>query len=367
MFKLENTDGFARAGKLKTEHGTIETPFFMPVATKGSVKHISFEELKQTGTQCIISNAFIFYLKPGLEIIEKAGGIHKFINWNQPMFTDSGGFQMLNPEFLIKIEEQGVHFRSPFDGIKHFMTPEKVMEIEETLGADIAMCLDDVPVHTSEPKRLKESVERTKSWAKRCKESHTEKKQLLFGIAQGGTIEKLRKQSVQDIVDLDFDGIALGGLCIGETRDKMNIAIQASMPLIPENKPRYLMGVGTPFDLVNTIGYGTDCFDSCFVTRSARHGLVFTQKGNLNILHSQYKNDLKPLDPECECFVCQNYSRAYIRHLKVLGEENGLKYLSYHDLFFVQKLMKETRISIQENRFEKFKTEFLKIYKKIEK
>ena len=359
-FSLNTVSGKARAGVLNTAHGAIETPFFMPVATKASVKFLTNEEVLETGTQCMIANAFILYLKPGLEAIEKSHGLHKFMNWKKGMFTDSGGFQVLSKQFCLRLVEQGVWFRNPFDGKKMLFTPEKAIEIQNRLGSDVAMCLDDVPLEGADEKRLNQALERTFSWAKRCKEAHKNKKQLLFGISQGGINEKLRMKSTGQIVSLDFDGIAFGGLSIGEEKAKMHSVVNAAMKKVPEEKPRYLMGVGSAKELIEAISIGIDVFDSCFPTRVARHGTAFSSEKNLNLDAAKYKFDLKPLDKNCNCFVCRDYTRSYINHLYRTKEENGMKYLSYHNLYFVQNLMREIRTAIKENTFkkEKFLKEF---------
>ncbi len=350
-FKLSSVNNGARTGILETAHGKVKTPFLMPVATKGSVKLLSQEEVEATGTQCLISNAFILSLKPGLDVIKKSGGLHRFMRWGKPLFTDSGGFQVLSKEFCLGLSDEGVKFRNPFTGKAMIFTPEKSIEIQNALGSDAAMCLDDVP-HPNEPlARIKEAVERTGKWAARCAEAHENRKQLLFGIAQGGAHKKLRERSTRQIASMGFDGIALGGLCIGETRKKMFGAIKASIALIPEGKPRYLMGVGSIDDLEKAICLGVDCFDSAFPTQTARHGRAFTSKGNINIDSSVHKMDSAPLDEGCKCFVCRRHSRAYIHHLFRSKEENAGKYLSFHNLFFVQNRMKEIRREISEGLF----------------
>ncbi|HLC93344.1 MAG TPA: tRNA guanosine(34) transglycosylase Tgt [archaeon] len=350
-FSIQHTNGAARAGTLATAHGKIKTPFLMPVATKGSVKLLSHEEVEDTGTQCMIANAFILSMKPGTEVIEKLGGLHKFMHWDGGLFTDSGGFQVLSKEFCLALTEKGVKFRNPFTGKSMIYTPEMAMEIQNTLGSDVAMCLDDVP-NAGEPlERIKEAVRRTGEWAARCKQAHANKKQLLFGIAQGGTHEKLREQSTKQIIGLGFDGVALGGLCIGETKNKMYDAIKSSIRLIPQETPRYLMGVGSIEELEGAIAMGVDCFDSRFPTITARHGRAFSTKGNINIDSAVHKEDSAPLDAECKCFVCKKHSRAYIHHLFRTKEENAGKYLSFHNLFFVQQRMAQIRKRISEGNF----------------
>lgn len=350
-FRISSTSGNARAGKLVTSRGEIQTPFFMPVATKGSVKLLTNEEVKSTGTQCLISNAFVLSLRPGIETIKRHGGLHKFMNWERGLFTDSGGFQVLSPNFLEKISDKGALFKNPFDGKKSLFTPKDSIRIQNVLGSDVAMCLDDVPVANSSTERIKEAVERTLLWAKECIRAHENKKQLLFGICQGGVNEKLREKSAIEISQLDFDGIAIGGLAIGESKEKMFNAAKIALTEIPQEKPRYLMGLGSAQDLVRAVSMGVDMFDSCFPTRTARHGMAFSSEKNIHIESLKYRNDTSPLDKKCKCFVCQNHTRGYVHHLVKTKEENGLKYLSYHNLFFVQDLMKRIRVEINEGTF----------------
>ncbi len=350
-FKIEATAGKARAGTLKTAHGEIKTPFFMPVATKGSVKLLSVEEVELTKTQCLISNAFILSIRPGLDVIGKHNGLHNFMNWKKSLFTDSGGFQVLSDEFCIKLEDEGVLFRNPFTGKKMLFSPEKSIEIQNKLGSDVAMCLDDVPKAGAKTERINEAVERTAKWAKRCKETHENKKQLLFGICQGGTSKKLRKKSAEQINKIGFDGTAIGGLAIGEPLKKMLETVEFTLPFIPEEKPRYLMGVGSVEELVKSVEMGIDCFDSIFPARTGRHGKVFNNAGHFNIGSATYRFDLKPLDENCKCFVCKEHSRSYIHHLFKTKEENAKKYIAFHNLFFVQSMMDKIREEIIEGNF----------------
>ncbi|MEW6295613.1 MAG: tRNA guanosine(34) transglycosylase Tgt [Candidatus Diapherotrites archaeon] len=353
----------ARYSELKTAHGKIELPSFMPVETKGTAKYVSQKELLEFGANAIICNSFLLYLKPGLSTIKKFGGLHEFIKWPKSIFTDSGGFQIIEKEFQPKPKEKGVEFKSPFDGSRRFITPEKAIQIQEELNSDAAMCLDDVPLHDAPLARLKESAERTTEWAKRCKAEHKNKKQLLLGISQGGRNKKLRQKSLQEIIELDFDGIALGGLCIGEPKNEMLETIKFSIPLIPKEKPVYLMGVGSPKELIECISLGIDLFDSCFPTRMARHGTIFTSKGKIDIKKKEHSLQKKPLDEECECFVCREYSTSFIHHLFRVGEQNAMRYASHHNLFFVQNLMKNARTAIMEGEFKKFASETLKKFR----
>ncbi len=365
MFKLVAEQENARTGILKTAHGKIETPFFMPVATKGAVKLVSNSELEEAGTKCIICNAYLLSISPGTKIVKKAGGIHKFIGWNKGIFTDSGGFQTLSEKFLIKADEKGVTFKNPFDKSTSFLSPEKAVEIQNLLESDVAMCLDDVPLHGSTLTRIKESAERTTRWAERCKNAHKNKKQLLFGICQGGLNEKLRQKSSKEIAKIEFDGNAIGGLCIGETNSERNKMVKVSNSQFQKDKPRYLMGVGSPKDILECISHGVDIFDSCFPARIARHRTAMTSKGNINILNARFAKDFKPLDKKCECFTCQNHSRAFIRHLAKTKEENSLRLLSIHNISFVQKIAKEAKLAIKENRFDKMVKDFKRNKQKV--
>ncbi len=358
MFKVKAEDKNARTGMLKTAHGNLQTPFFMPVATKAAFKWVPLETIRGAGIECFISNGYLLSLRPGLEVLKKAGGLHKFMNWNKGIFTDSGGFQLLSDDFLIKIKEQGVVFRNPFDKNRELLTPEGCMELQGIIGSDVAMCLDDVPRLGSKIKRLEESTERTFEWAKRCSESHQSKKQMLFGITQGGTSKRLRKKSSEQIASLPFDGVALGGLCIGEGPAKMHEMVSLSTKILPNEKARYLMGVGSPADLLECISLGVDIFDSCFPTRVARHGMAFTKKGNITITRGSFKFDFKPLDKDCSCPVCKEHSRAYLHHLAKVKEENAKLLLSTHNIYFVAELIKGARKAIEEGTFTKFRRQF---------
>ncbi len=353
-FSITGESGNARSGVLRTSHGKVKTPFFMPVATKGSVKLVSMDELGEMGIECFISNSYVFSLRPGLKTIQKAGGIHSFVGWDHSIFTDSGGFQISRPEFFVSISDQALVFRNPFDNAKDSLSPEKAMEIQSRLGSDVAMCLDDMPIFGSGLERLKESCERTFDWAKRCLASHSNKDQLLFGICQGGTNESLRKRSAEQIGSLDFDGFALGGLAIGESMKLTEKMVLAATPFLPIEAPRYLMGAGTPQELVKAVSLGVDCFDSAFPTHTGRHGLAFTSKGRINVANTSHRFDLSPLDPDCGCLVCESHSRAYLHHLFRTKEENGMKYLSYHNLFFLNSLMCRMREAIASDRLGSF-------------
>ncbi len=354
----------ARIGKLKTPHGWLETPFYMPVATKAGVKLIDSTELKEMKAECIISNSLVLYFNPGLEFLGKAGGIHKFMNWNKGIFTDSGGFQTLNEYFRQKTDDRGAYFKSPYDGKMHLITPERAMFIQDQIGSDVAMVIDDVPHYGRSKKENVDMLKRTHDWAARCKVAHDElkTKQLLFGIGQGGTYKDLRKKSIEYLETLDFDGLALGGLAIGEPISKMFDMITYSVNLKPKDKPRYLMGVGSPDDIVNSIALGVDCFDSTFPTQNARHGTLFSFGGKIKITNRKYREDFGPIDSECNCKVCKNFSRAYIHHLMRNGEYLGMRLASYHNVWFMHDLIRKVKTAIKENSLAKFQKTFVKSF-----
>lgn len=362
MFDITNEDNGARAGELETNHGTVFTPFFMPVATKASVKTLSSDELLGIGIRAVISNAFILYLKPGEDIIEKAGGLHHFMNWDKVIFTDSGGFQMLKKEFFLSVTDEGITFRSPFDGSRHMFTPEKCIKIQETLGSDVSMVLDECPPYGMDRDNIGKSVERTTHWAERSKRAQKSKKQLLFAIVQGGVFSDLRKKSASSLVELDFDGFGIGGLSIGEPKEKMIEVLKYTMPLLPKEKPRYLMGVGSPVELLNAISLGVDVFDSAFPTKNARHNAVYTANGSYNISRGKYSRDFSPLEQGCSCIACQKYTRGYIRHLMMTYETLGMRLITIHNLYFLTHLLESAREAILESRFKIFKKEFFKTY-----
>ena len=361
MFEVISEDAKARAGALKTGHGTVETPCFMPVATKGSVKTLSSSELGELGTEALISNAFVLYLKPGTEVIAEAGGIHNFMNFDRTIFTDSGGFQILKDEFAPEVKDEGVIFRSPFDNTRHMFTPEKCIEVQGTIGSDVAMVLDDCPHYGNDHDHMEASVKRTTKWALRCKDAHKNKAQQLFAIVQGGTFRDLRETSAKSLVEIGFDGYGMGGLSIGEPKEKMLEVMEYTLPLLPRAKPRYLMGLGSPVELLRSISLGTDIFDSAFPTRNARHNSVYTTKGKYNISRGKYSKDFSPLEPGCTCHACENYTKAYIRHLTLTHEMLGMRLITIHNLHFLKELMKRARVAIIENNFEKFKHEFIKM------
>jgi len=368
MFKIKNNDSKseARTGELNTAHGKISTPFFMPVATKLTIKHVSPMELDAMGGKTLITNAYISHLKPGLDILKQAGGVHNMMNFQHCIFSDSGGFQMLSESFLQDISDKGVKLADPFSGKKLFLTPENVIQIERELGSDVAMCLDHVPKIRSSKEDIAEAVRRTHLWAERCKKYHDDhggknfydRKQLIFGIAQGGLHKDLREKSGEFINSLDFDGIALGGLCIGETGKEMFDAINWQLPKLAKEKPKYLMGVGTPLDILNAVSLGMDCFDSIYPTQHARHCHILTSKGTIKLDRGKYKNDFSPMDPECDCYVCKNFTRAYLHHLSRSFEWTHHRYFSYHNVYFLVNLMKNIRSAIDKGEFANFKKEF---------
>lgn len=353
----------ARLGIVHTPHGSFETPAFMPVGTQATVKTMSPEELKAIGAGIILSNTYHLWLRPGHEIIQEAGGLHRFMNWDRPILTDSGGFQVFSLSEFRKIEEEGVHFRHHLNGSKLFLSPEKAMEIQNALGPDIMMAFDECPPYPATYEYMKASVERTSRWAERCLTAHARPdEQGLFGIVQGGEFEELRKQSAQDLISLDFPGYAIGGLSVGEPKDVMNRVLEFTTPLLPTDKPRYLMGVGSPDSLIDGSIRGIDMFDCVLPTRIARNGTLMTSNGRVVIKNAQYERDFGPLDENCNCYACQNYSRAYIRHLIRAGETFGIRLTTYHNLHFLLNLMEQIRQAIREDRLGDFREAFFEQY-----
>jgi queuine tRNA-ribosyltransferase len=353
----------ARLGRVHTPHGSFETPVFMPVGTLATVKTMSPEELTDIGAGIILSNTYHLWLRPGEDIIEEAGGLHKFMNWDGSILTDSGGFQVFSLSDLRKIEEEGVHFRNHISGEKLFLSPEKAMHIQNSLGSDIMMAFDECPPYPAEHKYMKSSVERTSRWAERCLEAHKRPQdQGLFGIVQGGEYEDLRRQSAKDLTSLDFPGYAIGGLSVGEPKDVMNRVLEFTTPLLPNEKPRYLMGVGSPDSLIDGAIRGVDMFDCVLPTRIARNGTLMTSQGRLVVRNAKYARDFSPIDPNCDCYTCKNYTRAYVRHLIKTDETFGLRLTSYHNLYFLVKLMEQVRQAIKEDRLGDFREEFFEQY-----
>jgi queuine tRNA-ribosyltransferase len=354
----------ARVGRLYTPHGVFDTPIFMPVGTQATVKAMSPDELKDMGAGIILSNTYHLYLRPGHDLVAEAGGLHKFMQWDRGILTDSGGFQVFSLGPLRKITEEGVTFRSHIDGSKHFLSPEKATEVQMALGADIIMAFDECVPYPADHEYARQSTQRTTRWAERCKKAHTRKDQALFGIVQGGMYKDLRTMSAQDLIALDFSGYAIGGLSVGEPKPLMYEMLDHTVPLLPANKPRYLMGVGTPDCLLEGVMYGIDMFDCVFPTRVARNGTVMTNRGRLVIKNAEFSRDFRPIDPECGCYTCRNFSRAYIRHLLKTEEIFGLRLTTTHNLYFLLNFMKEMRKAILDDRFLAFREEFWAHYRK---
>ena len=359
----ESKETKARLGKIITPHGEIETPVFMPVGTRATVKTMTPEEVKDLGAKIILSNTYHLYLKPGHDLVKEAGGLHRFMNWHGPILTDSGGFQVFSLGELRKIKEEGVEFRSHIDGSKHFISPETSIDIQNALGSDIMMCFDECVPYPADYEYAKQSMERTTRWAKRCKEHHKDwSTQALFGIVQGGMYRDLREQSAKDLVEMDFSGYAVGGLSVGEPMDMMCEVLDYTTPLLPKDKPRYLMGVGSPDYLFEAVIRGIDMADCVLPTRIARNGTAMTSHGKVVIRNGRYSRDFSSLDPECDCYTCRNYSRAYIRHLFNVDEILALRLTTIHNLYFLIKLMERIREAIKGDRLLEFKDEFYKKY-----
>ncbi|QJC52868.1 tRNA guanosine(34) transglycosylase Tgt [Paenibacillus albicereus] len=353
----------ARLGRVHTPHGVIETPAFMPVGTQATVKTMSPEELKQMDAHIILSNTYHLWLRPGHELIAKAGGLHRFMNWDRPILTDSGGFQVFSLSNMRKIREEGVDFRSHLNGDKLFLSPEKAMEIQNALGSDIMMAFDECPPYPAEYEYIKQSLERTTRWAERCLKAHARPgDQGLFAIVQGGMHADLRRQSAADLTSLDFPGYAIGGLSVGEPKHLMYEVLEETVPLLPSNKPRYLMGVGSPDALLDGAIRGIDMFDCVLPTRIARNGTTMTSEGRVNLRNAKHTEDFGPLDPNCSCYTCRNYSRAYLRHLIKADETFGIRLTTYHNLHFLLEMMRGVRQAIQEDRLLDFRNEFFTMY-----
>jgi tRNA-guanine transglycosylase len=353
----------ARLGRLHTPHGVIETPIFMPVGTQATVKSMTPEELKEIGSQIILSNTYHLYMRPGHDLIERAGGLHKFMNWDKPILTDSGGFQVFSLGPLRKIKEEGVEFRSHLDGSKHFLSPEKATEIQNALGSDIIMAFDECAPYPADRQYVKNSLERTTRWLERCKAAHKyPEKQALFGIVQGGMYKELREQSAKEITAIDLPGYAIGGLSVGEPKDMMYEVLDYTVPLLPEDKPRYLMGVGSPDDLLEGVLRGIDMFDCVLPTRIARNGTAMTSQGKVVVRNASYAEDFTSLDPECDCYTCKNYTKAYLRHLIKCNEILGARLLTIHNLHFLLKMMENVREAIKEDRLLDYKKDFFEKY-----
>ncbi len=359
-FQVEHHEALssARSGRIRTPHGEIRTPIFMPVGTQGSVKALTPEDLWSLGVEIILANTYHLYLRPGHELVARQGGLHSFMHWQGPILTDSGGYQVYSLGALRKITSEGVSFRSHLDGSSHFLSPELAMQIQEALGADIVMCLDECTPYPVTYDYARFSLELTRDWARRCREAHDTKEQALFGIIQGSTFKDLRKESAESIVDIGFEGYALGGLSVGEEKAQRLEIIAHTLPLVPEEKPRYLMGLGTPEDLIEGVSLGADMFDCVLPTRNARNGMLFTRNGPLVIKKAEYAEDPLPIDPECSCYTCRNYSRAYLRHLYVSKELLSYRLNTLHNIHYFMELMHTIREAIVQDRFLEFKKEF---------
>ena len=361
-FTIEKEDSqtHARTGVVQTTHGTFETPVFMPVGTQGTVKALTPRDLKEAGAEIILGNTYHLYIRPGIDIIRQFNGLHRFMGWDAPILTDSGGYQVFSLSRLRKITEEGVRFHSHFDGKEIFLTPESVIDIQEGIGSDIAMVFDECPPPTRDKQRIKDSLELTARWAKRTQVCRKKKDtQAIFGIVQGGFFTDLRKESLERTVELDFDGYALGGLCVGESKEETLSIFDAIVPEMPKEKPRYLMGVGTPLDFLEAIERGADMFDCVNPTRYGRNGAAFTWEGMVVVRNSKYSRDEKPISEKCECYTCRNFSRAYLRHLMNADEMLGPQLVSIHNVYFFVNFVKVIREKIREGSFLEFKKDFI--------
>jgi len=365
MFKLihEEKNSKARLGKLLTAHGEIDTPCFMPVGTQATVKTLSPKELDESGAQIVLSNAYHLFLRPGMEVIKKAGGLHKFMSWDKPILTDSGGYQIFSLALLRKVTDRGVEFQSHIDGLKHLLTPEDVVGIQKDLGSDIMMPLDECVHYPCAKDHAQIAMNRTINWLKRSKEiANLCKGRVLFAIVQGATYEDLRKECAEQLVELDFPGYAIGGVSVGEPKNLRYNIVNYTVAFLPKDKPRYLMGVGLPQDIIEGVGSGVDMFDCVVPTRYGRNGTAFTSVGKLTIRNAPFIEDFGPLDPSCECYTCKSFSRAYLRHLFNTDELLGLRLVSLHNVHFFLEMMRKAREAIKLDRFIEFKNEFLNNY-----
>ncbi|MBX9866950.1 MAG: tRNA guanosine(34) transglycosylase Tgt [Burkholderiales bacterium] len=359
-FEVLKTDGHARLGRMELNHGVVETPIFMPVGTYGAVKAMSPYDLHQANAQIILGNTFHLWLRPGMDIISKFGGLHKFNCWDKPILTDSGGFQVFSLGKLRKIKEEGVYFQNPIDGSKLFLSPEKSMEIQTVLNSDIAMIFDECTPYPADYQTARESMEMSLRWAERSRNAFDEYQNpnALFGIVQGGMYNDLRQRSLTELMKIGFDGIAIGGLSVGEPKEEMNRMLDEMKDMLPADKPHYLMGVGTPEDLVYGVSKGIDMFDCVMPTRNARNGWLFTRFGDVKIKNAKYKDDTRPLDESCSCYTCQNFSRAYLHHLFKIGEILGSHLNTVHNIHYYLELMQEIRQAIAEGKFSEFQIQF---------
>ena len=363
FFKVLHTYKNARVAGIKTLHGEITTPVFMPVGTQATVKIMTPQDMEEMNIGIILANTYHLYLRPGLDIIKKAGGLHKFMAWNGAILTDSGGFQVFSLKELRNITKDGVKFRAHFDGSEHFFSPEKVVEIQNILGSDIMMCLDECPPYPSTREYISSSLDLTLDWARRAKEAHKKEGQFLFGIIQGGVFRDLREKAMQEMEKLDFPGYAIGGVSVGEGKELIYQAVDWCAPYMPQDKPRYLMGVGTPEDIWYCVEKGIDMFDCVFPTRIARNGTAYSSEGLVKIRNAEYREDFRPLDPGCGCYACRTFTRAYIRHLFNVHEILGMRLTTLHNIHFMIKLMDKIRSSILENSYEREKENFFSRYK----
>lgn len=357
-FTLHHTDGLARRGTLHLKHGEVQTPAFMPVGTYGTVKAMSPLEIEEINAHIVLGNTFHLWLRPGLDVIEAHGGLHKFMGWNKPILTDSGGFQVFSLGAMRKISEEGVKFQSPINGDTCFLTPEESMRIQKVLNSDIMMIFDECTPYPASHQAAKESMQLSLRWAQRSKNAHVGNENALFGIIQGGMYEDLRDESLNALEQMNFDGYAIGGLSVGEPKEDMKRILEHTAPKMPPSKPRYLMGVGTPEDLVNAVSQGIDMFDCVMPTRNARNGWLFTQYGDVKIKNATYKMDMQPLDSDCECYTCQHFTRAYLHHLHKVGEILGARLNTIHNLHYYQVLMQGMRDAIEHDDFDAFKLTF---------
>lgn len=361
-FRLLNTSNNGRAGEIYTSHGTVPTPTFMPVGSQATVKTLIPDEVKQLGFSMVLANTYHLYLRPGIDVIEKLGGLHAFMAWDGVILTDSGGYQVFSLAPLRRINDEGVTFRSHIDGSEHFFTPELAVRYQEALGADIIMVLDECPAYHDSKEKIRASLTRTHRWAQRCQQAHQREDQALYAIVQGGMYPELRHESVEYLASLDFPGYGIGGLSIGEPKEVTLSLIEETASRLPQNKPRYLMGVGSPEDIVNGVARGVDIFDSALPTRVARNGALFTWRGRCNIRNVSFSQAETPLDPDCDCYTCRNFSAAYLNHLFRSNELLGLRLATLHNLSFISTLMKKIRTSILNNTFGAFQSEFLANY-----
>jgi queuine tRNA-ribosyltransferase len=357
-FSLIKQHGAARRGTVHLAHGEVQTPAFMPVGTYGSVKAMDPDEIREIGAHILLGNTFHLWLRPGLDVIAAHGGLHQFMGWDGPILTDSGGFQVWSLGELRKISEEGVKFRSPINGDSCFLTPEESMRIQKVLNSDIVMIFDECTPYPASHDEARDSMQLSLRWARRSKEAHMGNPNALFGIIQGGMYEDLRDESLAGLVDIGFDGYAIGGLSVGEPKEDMLRILAHTAPKLPADKPRYLMGVGTPEDLVAAVSRGVDMFDCVMPTRNARNGWLFTRHGDIKLKNAKYKMDTGPLDPDCQCYTCRHFSRAYLHHLHRLGEILGARLNTIHNLHYYQELMAGMRLAIEEDRFDRFVTEF---------